>query len=211
MPTNSVYQPTTVTFENSNSLIAQTRSSSRLKIIFHKTWMKILLLIGGLLFLAVGLVIFCLGTIDYEDSMTNDGGDMSSEFPREKEFDITLIILGVFFASLGFVLLGIYIKLIEHWRRNCIMICPCSDRRKHRLVRQLQGHNGTQNIMALNPSTDPLVSHTQYEVSVSDVPRFEDEEERKKLMHDKDCIMAEESQLLADSDPRIILKPSTQE
>lgn len=105
MPTNSVYQPTTVTFENSNSLIAQTRSSSRLKIIFHKTWMKILLLIGGLLFLAVGLVIFCLGFIDYEDSMTNDG-DMSSEFPREKEFDITLIILGVFFASLGFVLLG---------------------------------------------------------------------------------------------------------
>lgn len=107
MPTNSVYQPTTVTFENSNSLIAQTRSSSRLKIIFHKTWMKILLLIGGLLFLAIGLVIFCLGTIDYEDSVTNEGGmDMSSEFPREKEFDITLIILGVFFASLGFVLLG---------------------------------------------------------------------------------------------------------
>ena len=105
MPTNSVYQPTTVTFENSNSLIAQTRSSSRLKIIFHKTWMKILLLIGGLLFLAVGLVIFCLGTIDYEDSVTNDG-DMSSEFPHEKEFDTTLIILGVFFASLGFVLLG---------------------------------------------------------------------------------------------------------
>lgn len=67
------------------------------------------------------------------------------------------------------------------------MICPCSDRRKHRLVRQLQGNNGTQNIMALNPSTDPLVSHTQYEVcGISDVPRFEDEEERKKLMHDKD-------------------------
>lgn len=88
--------------------------------------------------------------------------------------------------SILFLISGIYIKLIEHWRRNCIMICPCSDRRKHRLVRQLQGHNGTQNIMALNPSTDPLVSHTQYEVSVSDVPRFEDEEERKKLMHDKD-------------------------
>lgn len=104
MPTNSVYQPTTVTFENSNSLIAQTRSSSRLKIIFHKTWMKILLLIGGLLFLAVGLVIFCLGTVDFEDVMTND--DIVTEFPHEKEFDITLIILGLFFASLGLVLLG---------------------------------------------------------------------------------------------------------
>lgn len=210
MPTNSVYQPTTVTFENSNSLIAQTRSSSRLKIIFHKTWMKVLLLIGGLLFLAVGLVIFSLGFIDYEDAVNNEG--IVQEFPHEKEFDITLIILGLFFASLGLVLLGLYIKLIENWRRNCIMIFPCSNRRKHRLVRQLQGHNGTQNIMALNPSTDPLVSHTQYEISVSDVPRFEDEEERKKLMQDKDCITAEESQLLSDSDPRIILKPlSTQE
>lgn len=55
--------------------------------------------------------------------------------------------------------------------------------------------------MALNPSTDPLVSHTHYELSVSDVPI---EEERKKLMQDKDFNVAEESQL----DPRIILKPS---
>ena len=103
MPTNSVYQPTTVTFENNlNPLISQTRSS-RLKIIFHKTWMKILLLFLALLFIAVGLVIFCLGTIDYEDAVTNND---VPEFPHEKEFDITLIILGLFFASLGLVLLG---------------------------------------------------------------------------------------------------------
>lgn len=44
----------------------------------------------------------------------------------------------------------------------------------------------TGQTMALNPSTDPLVSHTQY-APVSEVPhRLEDEEERKTLMHDKD-------------------------
>lgn len=66
--------------------------------------MKILLLIGGLFFLTVGLVIFCLGVIDYEDSVTN--GDVVQEPQHEKEFDITLIILGLFFSSLGLVLLG---------------------------------------------------------------------------------------------------------
>jgi hypothetical protein len=56
--------------------------------------------------------------------------------------------------------------------------------------------------MALNPSTDPLVSHTQYELSVSDAPI---DEERKKLMENsKEFSIAEEGQL----DPRIILKPS---
>jgi hypothetical protein len=84
--------------------------------------------------------------------------------------------------------------------------------------------------MALNPSTDPLVSHTQYAPCVSEVPRLEDEEERKTLMHDKDWWVlkshenidrddlndtnfsantAEESQLLGP-DPRIVLRPSTQ-
>lgn len=39
--------------------------------------------------------------------------------------------------------------------------------------------------MNLNPSTDPLVSSTQY-APISEIPRYEDEEERKKLMQDKD-------------------------
>jgi hypothetical protein len=78
-------------------------------------------------------------------------------------------------------IVGIYVKTMECFRMN-FFICPCSYRKKQSLVRQLQGRNSSQNVIALNPSSDPLVSHTQYEVSVSDVPRFEDEEERKKLM-----------------------------
>lgn len=76
---------------------------------------------------------------------------------------------------------GLYIKVVDCWRRNCI-VCPCSlsGRKKQGLARQLQGQSGGQ-IMALNPSTDPLVGHTQY-APVSEIPRVEDEEERKKLM-----------------------------
>lgn len=74
--------------------------------------------------------------------------------------------------------------MADCWRRSCV-VCPCSyGRKKQGLARQLQGQSGGQ-IMALNPSTDPLVSHTQY-APVSEVPRLEDEEERKTLMHDKD-------------------------
>ncbi|KAG5673751.1 hypothetical protein PVAND_003771 [Polypedilum vanderplanki] len=186
---NSVYQPTTVT----NTFIAQTSSSSRpLNFnVLKRPWVKILLLIGGLFFLAVGIVIFGLGTIDFEDSQY--------VVPNERNFDVLLIIFGLFFAILGLVLLGIYVKVMEFWRHHCI-ICPCSNKRKHRLV-QLQGHNDGNHIMALNPSTDPLVSHTQYELSVSDAPI---DEERKKLMENKEFSIAEEGQM----DPRIILKPS---
>lgn len=75
---------------------------------------------------------------------------------------------------------AIYIKVVDCWRRSCA-VCPCSYRKKQ-LARQLQGNGGGQ-IMALNhPSTDPLVC-TQY-APISEIPRYEEEEERKKLMHD---------------------------
>jgi hypothetical protein len=106
-----------------------------------------------------------------------------------------------------FMMTGIYIKVADCCRRHCV-ICPCSYGRKKSIARQLQGQSGGGQIMAnLNPSTDPLVC-TQY-APVSEVPRLEDDEERKRLMNDKDC-SAEESQLLGN-DPRIVLKiPSTQ-
>lgn len=83
-------------------------------------------------------------------------------------------------------LLGIYIKVAD-WRRNCV--CPCSCPfffdKKQSLARQLQcqnvGSGCSQGIMALNPSTDPLVSHTQY-APVSELPSLRaDEEERRPL------------------------------
>lgn len=105
MPTNSnsVYQPTTVT----NTFIAQTSNTSRTNYLLQKPWMKILLLISGLLFLAVGIIIFSLGTVDYEDSQY-----APHEIPNERKFDTVLIVLGIFFAILGVVLLGNVEKMV---------------------------------------------------------------------------------------------------
>lgn len=75
--------------------------------------------------------------------------------------------------------LGLYIKVAD-WRRNCV--CPCVISKKQGLARQLNG-NGAAQILALNPSTDPLVSHTQY-APVSELPHRQDDEERRNLMPD---------------------------
>lgn len=106
MPTNAVYQPTTVSFENSGgSLLAQTTTSSRLKTAFRKPWMQSLLLAGGLLFLALGIVLTASAFADYEDVMANE--DIITDIPKhEKDVDMFLIFLGVFFTIFGFVLLG---------------------------------------------------------------------------------------------------------
>jgi hypothetical protein len=73
---------------------------------------------------------------------------------------------------------GLYIKVAD-WRRSCV--CPCSISKKQGLsARQLSdAHRPGQ--MAMNPSTDPLVSHTQY-APVSEIPRAEIDEERRNLM-----------------------------
>lgn len=104
MPTNAVYQPTTVTFENSGSLLEQTTSSSRMKILLRKKWMKFLVLFLGLFFLALGIIVFGISTIDYEDSVEKE--DVISELPHEREIDVILIIIGVFFIIFGLIFLG---------------------------------------------------------------------------------------------------------
>ena len=73
------------------------------------------------------------------------------------------------------------------WRRKCG--CPFFNK-KQSLARQFNscqspGGCGGQGIMALNPSTDPLVSHTQY-APVSELPRLEDEERRNLMPDNKD-------------------------
>lgn len=108
MPTNAVYQPTTVSFENSGgSLLAQTTTSSRLKTTFRRPWMQALLLAAGLLFLALGVVLTASAFADYEDVVANE--DKITDLPpHEKDVDILLIFLGLFFTIFGFVLLGEY-------------------------------------------------------------------------------------------------------
>lgn len=108
MPTNAVYQPTTVSFENSGgSLLAQTTTSSRLKTAFRKPWKQALLLAAGLLFLALGIVVTATAFADYEDAIDNE--DVVTDIPvHEKDYDIVLSLLGGFFVIFGFVLLGMY-------------------------------------------------------------------------------------------------------
>lgn len=106
MPTNAVYQPTTVSFENTGPIFAhQTTTTSRLKSAFRRPWMRILLLVGALFFIALGLVLAGASFADYEDELQYE--DVVTEVPEhEKEVDVALMVLGGFFAVLGICLLG---------------------------------------------------------------------------------------------------------
>uniref|UniRef100_A0A8W7P6L4 Uncharacterized protein n=1 Tax=Anopheles coluzzii TaxID=1518534 RepID=A0A8W7P6L4_ANOCL len=124
---------------------------------------------------------------------------------QEERIDVGLIVTGAIITLFGIVFLGLYVKVAD-WRRSCV--CPCVLSKKQGLARQLQGNGGGQ-ILALNPSTDPLVSHTQY-APVSEIPTRQEDEERRNLMPDsKDSCMssAEESDRMLDTDPRIVLRP----
>lgn len=67
--------------------------------------MQTLLLAGGLLFLALGIVLTASAFADYEDVLANE--DIVTDLPvHEKEVDMFLMFLGVFFTLFGFVLLG---------------------------------------------------------------------------------------------------------
>lgn len=118
--------------------------------------------------------------------------------------DVVLVVAGVVLTAVGFILAGLYVKVAE-WRRS--YVCPCGLSKKHQgLARQMQqdslgggggggsglgacggagsgvgGSGGGGQIMAMNPSTDPLVSHTQY-APVSELPRPEDEECRTLML-----------------------------
>ena len=105
MPTNAVYQPTTVSFENSGgSLLAQTTTASRLKTVFRKPWRQALLLAAGLMFLALGIVLTASAFADYEDVVANE--DLLDLPKKEQQLDVIFMVLGVFFTIFGFVLLG---------------------------------------------------------------------------------------------------------
>lgn len=106
MPTNAVYQPTTVSFENSGgSLLAQTTAGSRLKLAFRTTIRKTCLLVASLVFISLGIILTASATADYEDATANE--DVVTDIPvHEKELDIGFIVLGAFFTIFGFILLG---------------------------------------------------------------------------------------------------------
>lgn len=190
---------------------------------------QLLFIVFVFCFFHSGIVLIVNASEDFEHTE-----EIRNEKPREyveteEAIDIGLIIGGIFLTLFGFVLLALYIKFAE-WRRHCI--CPCGLSKKQGLARQLQsGTGGTQ--LPLNPSTDPLVSHTQY-APVSELPRPDDEECRTLMTDNKDWYVrkknsmlfqekklifilffldlfslssAEESDRMLEPDPRIVLRP----
>lgn len=130
----------------------------------------------------LGIVLIVNASEDFEHTEEMRANGKPREYVETEEaIDIGLIIGGIFLTLFGFVLIALYIKVAE-WRRHCI--CPCGLSKKQGLARQLQsGAGGTQ--LPLNPSTDPLVSHTQY-APVSELPRPDDEECRTLMTDNKD-------------------------
>lgn len=154
------------------------------------------------------------GAADYVD--TEQHKEELELIPQTEGIDIGLIVGGVFILLLGFALAALYVKVAD-WRRNCV--CPCgSAAKKQGLARQLQGGGNGVGPVALNPSTDPLVSHTQY-APVSEIPMKIEYEERHTLMQDSGAgggdAGAEESERMLDTnggasaggDSRIVLRP----
>ncbi|XP_052860586.1 uncharacterized protein LOC128267730 [Anopheles cruzii] len=201
-----VYQPTTVSYEtrpSAGGLLAQTTAASSLKALRNPA-AQLSILVFGLVAFATGVALIASGSADYSDAEQHPEINPDGKI-HEERIDVGLIVAGAFITVLGLVLLGLYVKVAD-WRRSCV--CPCALSKKQGLARQLQGNGGGQ-ILALNPSTDPLVSHTQY-APVSEIPTRQEDEERRNLMPDsKDSCLssAEESDRMLDTDPRIVLRP----
>lgn len=197
-----VYQPTTVSYETRPGLLAQSSAVSPFFKMLKKPIPQVVLLVLALLSIATGVIMIANGAADLADR--EEHKEFEAGFEKSEGIDIGVVVGGFFVTVFGFLLLALYIKVAD-WRKSCV--CPCNLSKKQGFARQLQGPGGTQ-VLALNPSTDPLVSHTQY-APVSDLPHRIDDEERRNLMPDsKDCLSsAEESDRMLDSDPRIVLRP----
>lgn len=157
--------------------MAQTTAASSLKML-RKPAAQVSVLVFGLVMFAIGIALVASGSADYSDAEQHPEINPDGK-AQEESIDVGLIVAGVLITLLGVVLLGLYVKVAD-WRRSCV--CPCALSKKQGLARQLQGNGGGQ-ILALNPSTDPLVSHTQY-APVSEIPTRQEDEERRNLMPD---------------------------
>lgn len=206
---SSVYQPTTVSYEpRPGSLLSQTTAVSPLQVL-RKPYVQLILLILGVLSITfgkcdtqqkcsvlvkptkynakmcstyfAGIVLIVNASDDYQYTEEHREERPMEMIETAEAIDISLIVGGILLTLFGFVLIALYIKVAE-WRRHCV--CPCGLSKKQGLARQLQsGTGGTQ--LPLNPSTDPLVSHTQY-APVSELPRPDDEECRTLMTDNKD-------------------------
>ncbi|KAG6454483.1 uncharacterized protein LOC115446313 [Manduca sexta] len=183
MPTNAVYQPTTVTYEQQpndqrwNCPISyfSRRVTSSLN---RAVCLRIGLCLLGSTLCVIGLALLIAGGVQYSNTpapTTPDSGDNGLG---------TLIAGGVLlFVGLIFAIVGVWA-----WssRLGGGKEAPAS---------------GAAALTALNPSTDPLVA-AQY-APVRDAPPAPDDEMRN-LMDNKECLSsAEESDKMLDGRPSV--------
>lgn len=126
-----------------------------------------------------GITMIVNGAVDYEDTEEHKE-ELELNASQAETRDIGIVVGGIIMTIIGFIGLGLYV-VVADWR--CNYVCPCILSKKQGLARQLQGQSGGQIMAALNPSTDPLVSHTQY-APVSELPRPDDEECRTLMPGD---------------------------
>lgn len=114
MPSNNVYQPTTVSYEQRGDLLSQTTASNSLKVLKHPV-PQFTILIFGLLLFASGIAMIASGAADYSDTEAHieDIADDS------EGMDIGLIVGGAFATLFGVCLLGIFSSL---WLLNYLYI-----------------------------------------------------------------------------------------
>ncbi|KAJ0177295.1 hypothetical protein K1T71_007304 [Dendrolimus kikuchii] len=183
MPTNAVYQPTTVTYEQQPndqrwncpiSYFSRRVTSSLNRAVCIRIG---LCLLGSTLFV-IGLALVIAGGVQYSNSTTGPEPSGSDDGVGTLIAGGVLLFLGLLFAGVG------------GWAWSSRLgggkEAPAS---------------GAAALTALNPSTDPLVA-AQY-APVRDAPPAPDDEMRN-LMDNKECLSsAEESDKMLDGRPTI--------
>lgn len=195
-----VYQPTTVSYEQQNEWSSQPRSylAQTVNRVNNPRCVQWSLLALGLVSIAIGIILFVEGTVftdSHKSTITIESAESGSS--------IVLAVIGIILVIVGVLLEVAYVRLV-HRRKGW----PCFNNKSQRLTRDQDNQTNNGQILTLNPSTDLLVTSSQYNTVNEAPPTLSEEEETRKLMSgDIKDSTEEHDRMLGDTDPRIVLRP----
>uniref|UniRef100_A0A8D8SUB3 Uncharacterized protein n=2 Tax=Cacopsylla melanoneura TaxID=428564 RepID=A0A8D8SUB3_9HEMI len=172
-----VYQPTTVSYEQQSEWSSQPRSylAQTVNRVNNPRCVQWSLLALGLVSIAIGCILFIEGTV-YTDS--NKSAISIDTPPDASTSSIALAVIGIILVIIGVLLVIVYIRLVQR-RKGW----PCFNNKSQRLTRDLDNQTNNGQILTLNhPSTDLLVTSSQYNTVNEVPPTLSEEEETRKLM-----------------------------
>ncbi|KAI5723963.1 hypothetical protein M8J76_013381 [Diaphorina citri] len=178
MPTSGpVYQPTTVSYEQQNEWSSQPRSylAQTVNRVNNPRCVQWTLLALGFVSIAIGLILFVEATI-FTD---NNKSAIPSE-PTDASLSsssIVLAVAGIILIIIGVLLVLAYVRIVQR-RKGW----PCFNNKSQRLTRDIDNQTNNGQILTLNPSTDLLVTSSQYNTVNEAPPTLSEEEETRKLM-----------------------------